>query len=205
MKILKNFKKLFSLHTVIFLNISFLNLPFVIAAPWDRREVNFKSQREALDACMDFTLSSLERYLKLPVDGDLAESKDFFLKNKKGEYQILRYGCNRVGKVNDKYQEYRGYVEYLEIPEDSGDSKKFFEYKVENQWGYVFAKNNDLPKFTYKRNDDDFIEKGEFDKYSINQDWIKGIAFGMAYRLCREVFLHKTIAESQIKNRRKDY
>ena len=201
---LKNLKKIFSLPIVILVNINFFNFSFVIAAPWDRREVNFKSQREALDACMDFTRSSLERYLKFPVDGDLAEPRDFFLKNKKGEYQILRYGCNRVGKVNDKYQEYRGYVEYLEIPEDSGDSKKFFEYKVENQWGYVFAKNNDLPKFTYKRNDDDFIEKGEFDKYSINQDWIKGIAFGMAYRLCREVFLHKTIAESQITNRRKE-
>ena len=206
MKILKNFKKLFSLHTVIFLNISFLNLPFVIAAPWDKREVNFKSQREALDACMDFTRSSLERYLKFPVDGDLTEPKDFFLKNNKGEYQILKYGCNRWGKVNDKYQEYRGYVEYLEIPEDSGliGSDKFFEYKVENKGGYVFAPYDDLPRFTYKRNDDDFIQKGEFDEYSINQDWIKGIAFGMAYRLCREVFLHKTISESQIKNRRKE-
>ena len=204
MKILKNFKKLFSLHTVIFLNISFLNLPFVIAAPWDKREVNFKSQREALDSCMDFTRISLERYLKLPVDGDLTEPRDFFLKNKKGEYQILRYGCNRVGKVNDKYQEYRGYVEYLEIPEDSDDSKKFLEYKVETKEAWVFAKNNDLPKFTYKKDVDDFIQKGEFDEYSINQDWIKGIAFGMAYRLCREVFLHKTISESQIKNRRKE-
>ncbi len=204
MKILKNFKKLFSLHTVIFLNISFLNLPFVIAAPWDKREFNFKSQREALDACMDFTRSSLVRYLKFPVDGDLAEPRDFFLKNKKGEYQILRYGCNRVGKVNDKYQEYRGYVEYLEIPEDSGDSKKFLEYKVETKGAWVFAKNNDLPKFTYKKDVDDFIQKGEFDEYSINQDWIKGIAFGMAYRLCREVFLHKTIAEYQITNRRKE-
>ena len=204
MKILKNFKKVFSLHTVIFLNISFLNLPLAIAAPWDKKEVNFRSQREALDACMDFTRSSLERYLKFPVDGDLAEPRDFFLKNKKGEYQILRYGCNRVGKVNDKYQEYRGYVEYLEIPEDSGDSKKFLEYKVETKGAWVFAKNNDLPKFTYKKDVDDFIQKGEFDEYSINQDWIKGIAFGMAYRLCREVFLHKTIAESQITNRRKE-
>ena len=65
-----------------------------------------------------FYCSSLERYLKFPVDGDLTEPRISF-ENKKGEYQILRYGCNRVGKVNDKYQEYRGYVEYLEIPEDS--------------------------------------------------------------------------------------
>ena len=81
---------------------------------------------------------------------------------------------------------------------------KFFEYKVKTKGGYVFAPYDDLPRFTYKRNDDDFIQKGEFDEYSINQDWIKGIAFGMAYRLCREVFLHKTISESQIKNRRKE-
>ena len=104
---IKNFIKIFSLPIFICGNISLFNLPSVIAAPWDKREVNFKSQREALDACMDFTRSSLERYLKFPVDGDLAEPRDFFLKNKKGEYQILRYGCNRVGKVNDKYQEYR--------------------------------------------------------------------------------------------------
>ena len=201
---IKNFIKIFSLPIVICVNISLFNFPLIIAAPWDKREVNFKSQREALDACMDFTRSSLERYLKFPVDGDLTEPKDFFLKNKKGEYQILRYGCNRVGKVNDKYQEYRGYVEYLEIPEDSGDSKKFLEYKVETKGGYVFAPYDDLPRFTYKKDVDDFIQKGEFDEYSINQDWIKGIAFGMAYRLCREVFLHKTIAESQIKNRRKE-
>ena len=57
---------------------------------------------------------------------------------------------------------------------------------------------------TYKKDVDDFIQRGEFDEYSINQDWIKGIAFGMAYRLCREVFLHKTIAEYQITNRRKE-
>ena len=201
---IKNFIKIFSLPIFICWNISLFNLPSVIAAPWDKREVNFKSQREALDACMDFTRSSLERYLKFPVDGEFTEPRDFFLKNKKGEYQILRYGCNRVGKVNDKYQEYRGYVEYLEIPEDSGDSIKFIEYKVETKEAWVFAKNNDLPKFTYKKDVDDFIQKGEFDEYSINQDWIKGIAFGMAYRLCREVFLHKTIAESQITNRRKE-
>ena len=110
-----------------------------------------------------------------------------------------------MGKVNDKFQEYRGYIKYLEIPENSGlIGDKFQEYKVETKGAWVFAENNYYPKFTYKKDADDFIQKGEFDEYSINQDWIKGIAFGMAYRLCREVFLHKTISESQIINRRKE-
>ena len=73
------------------------------------------------------------------------------------------------------------------------------EYKTSISW-----ENNEmkLHTFSYEPKESDRPTGGIYDQYGIDQDWIIGAGFGMAYRLCRETFLHKTITTDDLEIRK---
>ena len=193
-------------------NVSFLTP--IYAFPWNNEKPNYIDQEAALDACFDFAKKVLNQRLSNPREQTSEElladksERDLLMgplpspfKNELGEYKILQYGCKRVRKKNSKkiIPEFRGYIQYLKIPSDKGMGN----FKVEELPTSYYWENGDIeyPTFNYVPKDSDRKTGGTYEEFGIDQDWIIGVGFGMAYRLCRETFLHKNLTVDDLKIR----
>ena len=185
----------------------------IYALPWDKRKPDYSNQEDALDACFDFAKKVLENRVRDPrkqtyeeiiADQSVYEFGDPLpspFKNELGDYKILNYGCKRVSKKNSNkiIPEFRAYIQYLKIPANKGD-----DFKVEELTPTYYEENGKIiyPKFGYEPKESDRPTGGLFDQYGYDQDFIVGLGFGMAYRLCRETFLHKTLTKDDLEKRK---
>ncbi len=186
------------------------------AFPWDKKKPTYIDQEAALDACFKFAKKVLEEKLRDPrkqtFEESIADESSYKsgdplpspFKNELGEYKILQYGCRRVSKKNSNkiIPEFRGYVQYLKIPAQKGI--KGNEFKVEEYKTFISWVENEMKShtFSYEPKESDRPTGGIYDQYGIDQSWIIGTGFGMAYRLCRETFLHKTITTDDLEIRK---
>ena len=199
--------------------LNFFHFAPTYAFPWDKKKPTYIDQEAALDACFDFAKKVLKEKLTDPRKQTFEEGisdeysyrsdDDPFplpspFKNELGEYKILQYGCRRVSKKNSKriIPEFESYIKYLKIPDQRG--LKGNEYVVEEYKTSISWENNEmkLHTFSYEPKESDRPTGGIYDQYGIDQDWIIGAGFGMAYRLCRETFLHKTITTDDLEIRK---